>query len=405
MDTYRHRYLGPTAIQTWREDRKAARASSGLDVVLMSHPRDEHDLPRLFPWSGLLNLEDRRTLTTCLKPLVVEVIQTPKLNVGLLFLPFYARELIDPRTRRACREFVEQDGLAAAAAVGARLLCLGGLTGALTLYGRKLLEPAEKLGIGLTTGHSVTAISVLRTYLRAVDDLQLQPRRGRMAILGLGSIGTAFAQLLVRQARQPRSLVLVERPSRADSVAELRDRLRAETNLDISIELTGSDGQLVPNSACYDSTYVISAVSTPYVIDVNRLAPRTVLVDDSQPYCWDRDAAWERCRTANDLVPCEAGLVDCASIGYRSHFPFDFADHDQSGSRISWSCLAEGLLRALEPDLPSTIGAPTVETLREYDRAFEAHGFGVPALQCGPHELPIERLREAFFRRPARVAA
>jgi hypothetical protein len=96
-------------------------------------------------------------------------------------------------------------------------------------------------------------------------------------------------------------------------------------------------------------------------------------------------------------VPCEAGLIDCASIGYRSQFPFDFADQDARGtSSTSWSCLAEGLLRIVEPSLPPTVGEPTIDNLIRYNEAFEKVGFKIPPLQCGAHRLPVDVFRQYF---------
>jgi hypothetical protein len=91
-------------------------------------------------------------------------------------------------------------------------------------------------------------------------------------------------------------------------------------------------------------------------------------------------------------------LVDCGSIGYASHFPFDFSDHTEFGSHISWSCLAEGLLRHFDPALPGILGEPDLDNLRQYNSAFERFGLRTPALQCGSYELPVRELKNYFNR-------
>ncbi len=40
-------FIGPDALSEWR---KTKESSGALDVVLVTHPRDENDIPRLFPW-------------------------------------------------------------------------------------------------------------------------------------------------------------------------------------------------------------------------------------------------------------------------------------------------------------------------------------------------------------------
>jgi hypothetical protein len=95
--------------------------------------------------------------------------------------------------------------------------------------------------------------------------------------------------------------------------------------IETRIELTDRTRQLVAGTGCYDARFLISAVSTPDVIDIDRVAPRTVLVDDGQPNCWSRGAAWRRVGRFADIAPCEAGLVDVSSLNYWSYFPFQFA--------------------------------------------------------------------------------
>lgn len=388
-------WFGPNAFPDWLQAKSMNGRPPHVDVVLITHGRDEQDLPRLFPWSEKLTVQERRDLTKLLRPAFGEIIQLSNLTAGILFLPFYADELIDPASRQECRRLLEAEGLQAAASAGARIVCLGGLTGALSLYGRRLLAPAKQLGIEITTGHSVTAISVIRTFLKVFDELGRNPDESHIAILGVGSIGSSFIKLLETQSIRPRSVTLVDRPIQQKHVERVQQEL-AEYGIATAVEFTSQDGQLDRASKCYDVDVLISAVSTPYVIDIDLVAPGTVLIDDSQPYCWSREQAWKRVATQSDIVPCEAGLVDCSSIGYRSRFPFDFADYDpEFGSHVSWSCLAEGLLHALDTSLPLTLGEPTFDILARHNEAFDARGFTAPILQCGAHPLPMHILRQS----------
>src|SRR5207249_3651696 len=133
------------------------------------------DLPRLFSGCKKLTFDERREVTRHLKPILGEIVPTQAVKAGLLFLPVYASQILDPRERGQCRHVLEQ-GLITAAAIGpGAVVCLGGLTGSLSAYGRKIAGQADQLGLQLTTGHSVTAISILDTYFRAVQDLGLAP--------------------------------------------------------------------------------------------------------------------------------------------------------------------------------------------------------------------------------------
>lgn len=397
-------WLGSDSLNRWQNRPGSRFQARRLDVVLLTHPRDEADFVRLFPWGGKLTLEERREIAQHLRPTFGEVISADGLTVGLLFLPVFAAEIMHPATRSRCRAFLKNEGMAAAAASGARVLCLGGLLGSLSGYGRHVEDSAIASGMTVTTGHSLTAISVLQTYRRTLAELALEPSKGTMAILGVGSVGWGFARLLAESPAVPRHITLVDTPRCAEKLEEFATILRGYGRFTVECESTDRHGVLSPSSACYNSQFLVSAVSMPDVIDISQVAPGTVLIDDSQPYCWSRTQAWERCRTQLDIVPCEAGLIDVGSLGYRSHFPFDFADQAAEGSRTAWCCLTEGLLQALEPQLPATLGEPTAATLEAYLGAFEQHGLQSAMLQCAENALPVQELRGSLVRLGAEAA-
>jgi predicted amino acid dehydrogenase len=397
----RNTFLGLGCIEGWQ---LAGGGKGGkLDLVLVVHPRDEGDVPRLYPWSAQLSVAERRLLIQRFRPTFGEVVPNPRFTTGYLFIPCYSDEMMDPRTRGRCRDGLEE-GLRYAAEMGARTVCLGGLTGSLSGYGRKVQGLAQELGLALTTGHSVTALVVLRTYLKALEALGREPEDQSLCLLGLGSVGGAFLRLLALRRHLPRTLTVVERPGRADHVRALAEELRTRYCAPLELELTSAAGHLDADSACYRSDAVVSAVSTPHVIDPLRVAPGAILIDDSQPHCWSREDAWARCRDRLDLVPCEAGLVDCSSLQFRSRFPFDFADATEAGSSTSWCCLTEGMLRTLDPGLPLTLGEPSLENLLSYEAAFDRVGLAVSTLQCGPHRLPISAIASHLRGRPVRPA-
>jgi predicted amino acid dehydrogenase len=389
-------WYGPEAFVTWRQDRLRRNCSPNLDVVLLTHPRDERDMSMLFPYTDDLSFPDIRRFAHALAPMCGEVIETPDLSVGLMFMFRFADEMVDPRHRGEIRSMLMGAGLEAVAATGARVVCLGGLLGALSGYGKRLRGFAEQHDLIVTTGHSMTSVTVLQTYRRAVVELGLDPTASRLVILGAGSVGAAFGRLLAREEQRPAELVIVDKPERTKHLEELADEFAA-SGLTTRIDLTDRDGLLPANSACYDSALLISAVSTPNVIDIEQVAPRTVLIDDSQPNCWSRELAWRRVRTYADIAPCEAGLVDATSIGYWSYFPFRFASQEKGGGTgIAWCCLAEGLAMGHVRELPATVGEPSLDGLTQYLAAFERLGFQAAPLQCASHFLPIERIRAGF---------
>jgi hypothetical protein len=223
-----------------------------------------------------------------------------------------------------------------------------------------------------------------------------RPAEQKVTVIGVGSIGRSFAQLLQTLGEKPRELVLVDRPHMSDKLERLAREFHRTSGLRTAFEVTDANGTLPADSSCYSTDVLVSAVSTAYVVDIDKVAPGTILIDDSQPYCWSREKAWQRVVERADIVPCEAGLVDCRSIGFRSRFPFDFAEIDVDGSSTAWSCLTEGMLFALEPSTTPTVGEPTLDTIVPYVTAFDQNKLRIPVLQCGPNALPIDTLQAAI---------
>jgi len=392
-------YFGPSAQRKWL----GRGAPRDVDVVLVTHPRDRADVVRMFPWAGALDGDALADLLDCLQPVYGEIIEAKDINIGILFLPILAEDMIDPRKRASSRSRMEKEGLTKAAAMGARHVCLGGLTGALTQYGRRIEARSKELGIELTTGHAVTSVSIVRQLDKALSESGLSGGDAVLAILGAGSVGAGVARLLAHSARvtRPAELIIVDTLQQQDRVLALAEELAACSTMRVSVEMLPTRHALPDDSRCYrDANVIVSAVSTPSILDIDLVRAGTILIDDSQPYCWDRHAAWARVRVRGDILPCDAGLVDVGEIAYRSFFPFDFADDVGHGSAVSWSCLAEGLLRASLPQLVSNIGEADVAQLLAYERAFDDMKFGIPPLQCGKHVLDV-----AAFRRFLRDAA
>ncbi|WP_143059911.1 hypothetical protein [Burkholderia contaminans] len=385
-------YFGPSAQRKWL----GRGARRDIDVVLVTHPRDRADIARMFPWTDSLDSEALADLLYCLQPIYGEIIEARGINIGILFLPILAEDMIDPKSRANSRRRLEKEGLAKVAAMGARHVCLGGLTGALTNYGRRIEAHSKDLGIELTTGHAVTSVSIVRQFEKALSESRMSGDDTVLGIVGVGSVGAGVARLLAHSTRtsKPAELILVDTQQQQDRLHVVAREVAACSPIRVSVEVLPTRHALPTDSRCYrDANVIISAVSTPSILDIDLVRPGTILIDDSQPYCWDRDMAWSRVQARGDILPCDAGLVDVGEIAYRSFFPFDFADDHGQGSVISWSCLAEGLLRASLPWLASNVGEADVAQLLAYERAFDDMKFEIPALQCGKHLLDVEAFR------------
>lgn len=373
------------ALTGWKRRHRKGRA---IDLVLITHPRNLGDLRSTLPWLSALDDDDLRHLSRWIRPVFGEVIDLGDFTVGLLFMPRLAEDLLDPALRAEARRIVEQDCVALAHANGARVLCLGGLTASLLQYGRRYKTEGEG-SLRITTGHSVTAISCVRTMLAAAERTDGNLTDKRLAVVGAGSVGAAFLRLLSTRDVVPKEIVIVDLAAQKKRVDGLVEELQAALTdrCVVSAALNPSRGALSDDSPVYHCELVFTATSVPDVVDIAKVAPGTVLVDDSQPHCWSREDAWRRFRDVGDIVPCEAGLIDCSGMNYHSYFPFDFIEDLTAGTTHAWCCMTEGLLLTMYPELAPTLGEPVLDAVLQFDRRFVEAGLKPAPLRCGPHLL------------------
>ncbi len=375
------------ALTGWLERRRSD--NQDIDVVLLTHARSTQDLSLALPWLDGLADAELVELSRWLRPVFGEVLQADPSSIGLLFLPRLAADLMDPRRRAEVRRMVAQECMALARTNGAKVMCLGGLTASLMKYGRLLDDAPEAEGVTVTSGHAVTAVCCVRTFLAGLQRAELEPEAEQLTIVGAGSVGAAFLELLLAKGRAPRRILLTDLPGQRQRLEAIITRLTPNLPKGVVLEAapTTEAGRLPPGHPAYDSRMLFSATSAADVIDIQQVLPGTVLVDDSQPHCWSRELGWERVQRRGDIFPCEAGLVDCSALSYHSYFPFDYVEQLSAGTQHAWCCLTEGLLLARDPSLRPTRGEPDLASVLSFDQSFEQAGLRPAPLRCGPHLL------------------
>lgn len=348
----------------------------GLDAALVGYlPAPGHlaalatGLPEAI--RRVLPALDRETIREALfpggRPRLLEIADTPLGRSGFFALPRFADELTRPG-------LAEDAATAAdlAAAHGARTVSLAGMIPAHTGYGGAL-TPYLRSGISLTTGHAVTAASVVRTTVAAVA----APGRmtsGRklsectVAILGVGSIGTSSLRLLLTEEdHRPARLILGDLPSAASRLAELAATLDVPTSIVLS------------PAGVYPADVIVAATSGgPGTLDVDRLRPGTILVDDSFPHCFDTGRALARMRQRGDVLIAGGGLLDCGEIRQTVAEGLPAVAVQLPGAIAS--CRLESLLHAARPELPLVTGPVTAEMAAAYRSALDDAGIGAAPL-------------------------
>ncbi|MEU6987857.1 amino acid adenylation domain-containing protein [Streptomyces sp. NPDC046324] len=323
----------------------------------------------------------RRLLFPDGRPRLVEEVDTPLGRSGFVCLPLFADELastsdLAARTARA----VEY-----ASTLGARCVSLAGMIPSLTAYGFEVLRGTDT-PTALTTGHAATAVSVVKTVHAALARTGRELADLVVAVAGLGSIGGSSLELLLTLAPEPPArLLLCDVAGSAPRLRKLAEDLETR-GLARNVEVHES-GPTLP-AAVYEADLLVTAVSGGgAVLDVPRLGPGAIVVDDSFPHCFDTAAALARMRERRDVLIVGGGLLSVGPVERRTAPGLPQAAAEGYAAR-TWlpgtiaSCRLESLLHAIDPELPLVHGLVDAKLALAHWRGMEAAG-----IEAGPLHL------------------
>ncbi|MCF1594636.1 amino acid adenylation domain-containing protein [Streptomyces muensis] len=303
-----------------RELREAVRGPVGrrrprLDAALVGYLPAPHHLAALaglpHDTPGLGREQIRSLLFPDGRARLLEETGTPLGNSGFVALPLFADELapagdLAARTARAVEH---------AASLGARCVSLAGMIPSLTGYGYDVLRETTS-GVALTTGHASTTVAVVKTVGVALAATGRRLDELTLAVVGCGSIGVSSLRLLLATAPSPPArLLLCDLPGGAARLERLAAEL-SSGHPGMPVEVVES-GQTLP-AAVYGADVIVTAVSgATRLLDVDRLRPGTIVVDDSFPHCFDTASALDRMSREQDVLVVGGGLLALDRTGTR----------------------------------------------------------------------------------------
>ncbi|WP_374935688.1 amino acid adenylation domain-containing protein [Streptomyces sp. SM11] len=358
-----------------------------MDAALVGYLPSPADLARLagLPEAALPREELRTLLFPDGQPRLLETLRTPLGRSGFVCIPLFADELApgDHLLGHTTR------GVELASSLGARAVSLAGMIPSLTGYGFDVLRAVDATETvpavsvlppapAVSTGHAATVASVVRTVHAALDATRQELGSLTVAFVGLGSIGCSSLELLLTRAqRPPARLLLCDVPGSGPRLKELAESL-LERGLAEVVEVVESH-QGLPD-AVYGARLIVAAVSGGgTLLDVDRLAPGTTVVDDSFPHCFDTSRAIGRMDRAKDVLVVGGGLLSAGPTerqvaeGLSAAAVAGYLAQPMVPDTIA-SCRLESLLHASGAEVPLVHGPVDAATGLAYWEAAEATG-------------------------------
>jgi amino acid adenylation domain-containing protein len=367
--------------------------------------------------AALYYLEDRSSAYDRLllgasqgRPLLFEITESPWGRLGTILLPRFIPELYsDPDGLLA--ELVE--AVLLAGRLGARAVSLTGMIPSATRYGRALqaalageaARPADLPAV--TTGHATTTAAVALTIERILAESGRDLRLERAGFLGLGAIGAASLRLMLNCLPHPAEIYLADLYSKQYDLERLRQEIVGHLGFQGAVHILEANNE-TPRSF-YDASLIIGATNVANILDVDRLQPGTLIVDDSGPHCFDPQQAIQRLQSRSDILFTEGGVLRLRQAVRRTRFVPELLDRLPASEPLKtftiddpyemMGCTLSSLLSHCWPELKPTVGLIDVDTSLLHHRALIELGIRAGHLHCEGYRLQRREIlvfRERF---------
>ena len=338
-------------------------------------------------------------------PFVSHLYEMPLGRIGVITLPIRGREMFgSPRVPGLITKAADL-----ARRRGAKCISLTGLIPSATDYGLAVREWLGDAGPRVTTGHATTTAAVILNLQSMLEQTGRYPGWEHLAVLGLGSIGQGCLALMLDVLPHPRSLILCDVYAKKDELAGIARTLKERHGYRGPVRVLTSERGLP--DGLYEATTILTAVSVPDVIDVARLRPGTIIVDDSYPPGFSLDRGIQRAEADADLFFGNAGMVRLPDPIRETVFLPPGAEHvvarlgdaafRKELTRDPYeltACILSSLLTDRHEGFRATVGLADLSDLRSHYRGLERLGITAARPQCGTYFVPddvVRRFRES----------
>eukprot|EP01065_Artemidia_motanka_P026143 TRINITY_DN31061_c0_g1_i1.p1 TRINITY_DN31061_c0_g1~~TRINITY_DN31061_c0_g1_i1.p1 ORF type:complete len:415 (+),score=102.05 TRINITY_DN31061_c0_g1_i1:79-1323(+) len=331
-------------------------------------------------------------------PFVSSLVTTPWGRIATVILPRMQSEVFDSEDALLCEM---TDALRLCGRLGVKCVSLTGLIPSATCTGVRVRELQERLTSGgdavpvVTTGHATTTACMALNTQRILKEAGRSMESERMCFLGLGSVGLATLRLLLRVLPHARSLLLCDVYEKQGFLSDLAEECRRELGFGGEIAVITSRGREGAPAEVYSCSLIVAATNVGDLLDVDRVAPGTCVVDDSAPHVFNTRAMWKRIRERRDVLATEGGPLRLPEP-LRERFalptrwslddPDGFAAGTKKDPREVMGCTLSSLLTAKEPVRlrPQTGPVESDDSVRHFEKLRE--------LRCEGCDLNIDEV-------------
>jgi amino acid adenylation domain-containing protein len=335
------------------------------------------------------------------RPFLFSVLETFLGRIAVVVLPWFSSELYSDQ--EALLEVI-CDALDSVARLGARTVSLTGLLPSATDYGRAIVAAtADRHDLPLiSTGHAATTTAVVLAIRRLMQEGGRDLAQECVGFLGLGSIGLASLHLMLRCLPHPREIMLCDVYSKLELLQAVRQEIIQDLGFQGAVRIVESQTGISP--AFYEATLIIGATNVPDILDIARVQPGTLIVDDSAPHCFRPASAVQRFREQEDILFTEGGVLCLPHPIRELRYVPPSVEQVLPMAQLEevlptphpfhiMGCVFSSLLPSCFQDLKPTLGLVDGHTCLQHYEVLNQLGLQAAALHCEGYLLAEESMR------------
>ena len=332
-------------------------------------------------------------------PTLSAVTQTSMGRIGTIVLPCFRSQIYNHAT---VLSGLVVEALELARQIGARTVSLTGLIPSATEYGQSVarrISGRHELP-KFTTGHATIAATVALSILRILEESGRDLRLERVGFLGMGSIGKTVLRLMLRCLPHPAEFTLCDIYSTINLLESVQKDLKGELGFKGPIKVFRvTDGM---PSEFYNCSLLVGATNVAEVLDLERVKPGTLIVDDRRPQCFKAEDAVRRFLSKGDILFTEGDTLQSPTvITQLKYIPRQALQRlgrpAEAFTRFNpfriHGCVLSSLLSARYDDLRPTIGFANDRDSWLHYQKLSSLGFQAAGPHCEQFVFQQEQIR------------
>ncbi len=335
-------------------------------------------------------------------PDVVSVKETFLGRIASIVVPHFSSELFTNQ-----EELVDSilDALDIADKIGSRVVSLTGYLASATDYGQKITKSSlsETNMPEITTGHGTITATLVMNVEKILRETHRQLEQETVGFVGLGSIGTAALRLMLKCMPHPKEIILFNVYQNNELIENIKRQLKTDFKFQGVIRSINATQQ-IPDEF-YVASLIIGATNAPDILDIGKVKPGTLIVNDSGRTCFNLERAIQRLENQNDIMFTEGDVLNSPEPLKRSIYLPEFVENEMDETNLKsfltfnpdliTGCVLSGLLSAHFDEIKSIIGPVDQDSCLRNFHLLKNSGFEAAHLHYENYE-PSEEIINIF---------